>query len=872
MNVISKLNTRTWLTSMLMLAALVLSGCGGGASTETNEQYNNGLGNSDDQVTSGPSTYTGPVCSTEDACRFKQYFYDELRTKTCNNCHGNGSETKFLNPDNVNQAYAQAVGIGINRNNPADNQFVENAGNGHWDACWLSSTAACASEMTDYVDRWINGVSSSSTEIQLTAPDEYQITVTKQMPVAGTADYATAVNAFQTYIYPLFAEYNCDGCHRSDALTPQQPYFASADINEAYDASRSKIDIEDGVQDRVLAEALSRFVVRQRSEFHNCGEACMANAQEMLDAIKAFEDAIPNPDAVPDSWVTSRALILERDGILASGGGRIDTGAIAMWEFSEGDGALVLDKSGVDPAMNLDLTGDYNWVGGNGIQFLPGGKAQATIVSSSKLATRIKSSNAYSLEAWVAPANVTQEGPARIMTYSDGNTSRNFTLGQTLYNYDFLHRSSSTGGNGDPALSTADDDERLQATLQHVVVTFDPINGRRIYVNGEFTGDADPTSAGNLSGWDDGFVFIMGNEATGDHPWEGIIRFAAVYDRALSQDEITTNFDAGVGEKYFLLFKLEQCDDLGENCEDLTGINDGYDSYVVFQAAVFDSYSYLFSDPYLYRIQGEGTTTPESSYNAIPLMGMRIGINGKEPTVGQAYAKLQTTLDSSLYTEETGQVLSAIGTVLPMEGGSNSDEFFLTFEQIGGFSDVRVEATVSPLAPTVSEQEPDVGLRNFAEINASMAKITGVPTTNSDVVSTYNIVKQQLPTTSSAETFLSSHQMAVAQMAIEYCSALVDNTSLRDGFFPGFVSNFGVGVSSAFDTTVERDAIINPLFDKVVGSGLFSQPDEAAMKTELDDLIVLLAGRHVGESATETQKIVKATCAAALGSAAVLVQ
>ncbi len=170
----------------------------------------------------------------------------------------------------------------------------------------------------------------------------------------------------------------------------------------------------------------------------------------------------------------------------------------------------------------------------------------------------------------------------------------------------------------------------------------------------------------------------------------------------------------------------------------------------MFQAAVFDSYSYLFSDPYLYRIQGEGTTTPESSYNAIPLMGMRIGINGKEPTVGQAYAKLQTTLDSSLYTEETGQVLSAIGTVLPMEGGSNSDEFFLTFEQIGGFSDVRVEATVSPLAPTVSEHAPDVGLRNFAEINASMAKITGVPITNSDVVSTYNIVKQQLPTTSSA--------------------------------------------------------------------------------------------------------------------------
>ena len=871
MNVISKLNTRTWLTAMLMLAALALSGCGGGDSTETNAQYNNGVGGGANTGGVAGSPYNGPVCSTTEICRFKQYFYDELRTKDCNGCHATDQAPTFLNPDNVNQAYTQAVGR-VNLNNPSDSVFVDYVAANHQQACWLSSSAACASEMTDYIDRWLNGVSSSSTEIQLSAPDEHPITVTKQLPVAGTANYSTAVNAFQTYIYPLFAEYNCDGCHRSDALTPQQPYFASADINEAYDSSRSKIDIEDGVQDRVLAEALSRFVVRQRSEFHNCGEDCGANAQEMLDAIKSFEAAIPNPNAVPDNWVTSRALILERDGILASGGGRIDTGAIAMWEFSEGDGALVLDKSGVDPAMNLDLTGDYNWVGGNGIQFLSGTRAQATILASRKLATRIKSSNAYSLEAWVAPANVTQEGPARIMTYSDGNTSRNFTLGQTLYNYDFLHRSSSTDGNGDPALSTADDDERLQATLQHVVLTFDPINGRRIYVNGQYTGDTDSASPGNLSGWDDSFVFIMGNEATGEYPWEGIIRFAAVYDRALTQDEITTNFDAGVGEKYFLLFKLEQCDELGENCEDLTGIDDGYDSYVVFQAAVFDSYSYLFSEPYLYRIQAEGTSTPESSYNAIPLEGMRIGINGKEPAVGQAFAKLQTTLDSSLYTEEAGQVLSSIGTILPLEGGSNSDEFFLTFEQIGAFSDIRVEATVSPVAPTVSEQEPDVGLRNFAEINASMSKITGVPVTNSDVVSTYNTVKQQLPTTTSAETFLSSHQMGVAQMAIEYCSALVDDTGLRDAFFPGFVSNFGVGVTPAFDTTVERDAIINPLFDKVVGSGLLSQPDEAEMKTELDDLIVLLASRHVGETEIETQKIVKATCAAALGSAAVLVQ
>ena len=412
-----------------------------------------------------------------------------------------------------------------------------------------------------------------------------------------------------------------------------------------------------------------------------------------------------------------------------------------------------------------------------------------------------------------------------------------------------------------------------QATLQHVVLTFDPVEGRRIYVNGVYTGDADPSSVGSLSSWDDSFVFIMGNEASGDRPWEGIIRFAAIYDRALNQEEITTNFDAGVGEKYYLLFKLEHCD-ASNNCDDLTGIDDGFDSYVVFEAAIFDSYSYLFSSPYLYRIRAAGTNSSvtQSSFSGVPLEGMRVGINGKEPAVGQAYAKLQTTLEASLYAEDTGQTLSNIGTVLPMEGGSNSDEFFLTFEQIGSYSDVRVEAVVSPTLPAVSAQEPDVGLRNFAEINATMSKITGIPVTNSNVVSTYETVKQQLPTTTSAETFLSSHQMAVAQMAIEYCSELVDDTTRRATFFPAF-GNFNVAVTPAFDSSVERDAIIDPLFANIVGSGMTSQPNELDMKTELDNLITLLAvDRHSGEGADVTQKIVKATCAAALGSAAVLVQ
>src|SRR4051794_14725557 len=129
-------------------------------------------------------------------------------------------------------------------------------------------------------------------------------------------------------------------------------------------------------------------------------------------------------------------------------------------------------------------------------------------------------------------------------------------LGQTLYSYDFYNRSNLTNQAGDPKLTTAAADEDLQATLQHVVVTYDPVNGRRIYVNGVFTGDADPTPGGTIADWDNTFAFVLGNEVSGDRQFQGVFRLVAVYNRALTLPQIQTNFQAGVGEKFYLLFSI----------------------------------------------------------------------------------------------------------------------------------------------------------------------------------------------------------------------------------------------------------------------------------------------------------------------------
>src|SRR5690606_10961831 len=114
--------------------------------------------------------------------------------------------------------------------------------------------------------------------------------------------------------------------------------------------------------------------------------------------------------------------------------------------------ATAYDTSGVDPAMNLTLSGNVQWFGGWGLNFA-GGKAQASTSSSSKLQHLIGTTGEYSIEVWVAPGNVVQED-MRIVSYSAGLTQRNFNLGQTMYNYDFFNRSNLTDENGNPQLST----------------------------------------------------------------------------------------------------------------------------------------------------------------------------------------------------------------------------------------------------------------------------------------------------------------------------------------------------------------------------------------------------------------------------------
>lgn len=813
----------------LLSICSVLAACGASQSTDELPDTNR----------ASVSNYNGPAPATTDVQNFKLSMWDNLVSdQRCGECHNTGGQAPtFVRADDINLAYAAANGI-VNLNDPASSAIVTKVGGGH--NCWLASDSACADTMTSYIENWAGGAGGSQNEIVLRPPQIKEIGATKAFPSDSTD--------FGTTVYPLLQTY-CSNCHIEGQQTP---FLGSDDVEVSYAAARSRIDLE--------TPSGSRLVQRLRTEFHNCWDGdCMTSSDEMQTEIENFSNTITTA-SVDESLVTSKALSLIEDGIAANTGGRFEDNVVALYEFKTGEGNIAYDTSGIEPALNLTLNGNVDWVGGWGIRVgsaytdedtnltIPNGKAQGSTAASRKLYDQVTATGEYSLEAWVVPNNVSQED-ARIITYSGSNVARNFALSQTLYNYEILHRSSTTDQT--VAFSTADADERLQATLQHIVITFAPGQARQIYVNGQHTGDVDPDEAGLLNDWDNSFAFVLGNETDSNSLWQGTLRMVAIHNRALTQEQITQNYSVGVGEKFFLLFSVSHLIDVPE-------------AFVVFEVSQFDSYSYLFSDPFFTSLDDD------ASFSGIPLEGIKLGLNGKEATVGQAYKNLRLTLDDSSYNEGR-QVLSEAGTIIALEQGPDQDEFFLSFERIGTHENVVVEADPpAPSAPADLPVAADIGLKTFDEINATMAAVTGVSRTVTGVADTYQTIRQQLPSAENVEGFLSAHQMAVTQLAIQYCDALVENINLRASYFPGL--DFGAAANEAFDTPAERDLMITPILNNMVGDNLGSQPANAGVETELNNLIDTLTACGAGCAADRTETVVKASCAAVLGSAVTLVQ
>ncbi len=709
------------------LSAMLLAGCGGGASTESNVNTQTPI----------LQTYTGAPAETADIRDFQTSFWENLRANNrCGSCHDPASATAqapyFARNDDVNAAYrsimddtnpASPVSLNsttnvafIDRSQTSQSFFVDKVRNHN---CWLgpSEGSVCSDIVNAFVDSWLGSSGPGSTKtIQLTPPETLVDPGASKNYPDNDADGITGFTTLpapSTSLHGLLSTH-CSGCHVSSSRTPQTPFFAESDATKAYEELKGaqKIDLDSPVN--------SRIVVRLREESHNCWTPanCESDAQELQDAVTAFAQNLTETEVAADLKF-SKALKLS-DAIVASGGDRYENNIIALYEFKRGTGNIAYDTSGVSPAMDLSLSGgvgDYGWVRGYGVEFKGVAKAQASVTSSRKLYNSIKDIGEYSIEAWVVPANVTQEGPAHIISYMGTGDTRNFTLGQTLYEYDYLNRTNVTTGDGAPATSTQD--ETLQATLQHVVVTFDPVEGKKVYVNGELK-ETDASSVGTLVNWDSNHAFLLGNDQGRANSWAGKLRLVAIHNRIMTPAQITQNFDVGVGAKFLMLFSVKE-----HTCPGNTNDNECSD-FIMFEVSEYDNYSYLFSNPVFVRLSSDALAAD------IDIKGMRIGVNGKEVSVGQVYKNLDKTV-STADDVRAGVSLSDLGTIISSQKGADGDEFFLTFEQMVAVS-THDYSEPAPTAVLVDPAEAglvtnpdtsDIGVRTFDEINSQYDQYDG---------------------------------------------------------------------------------------------------------------------------------------------------
>ncbi len=666
----------------------------------------------------------------------------------------------------------------------------------------------------------------------------YNVTATP-----GSSNSAVKQDAFAQTVYPIVRD-NCRSCHAGAG--PGFPSLAHSNATTAYSAvvTTQKVRLSDPPR--------SRLVQRLVADNHYCWSDCDDDGAEMEAAIAAWaeiEESLGGGGI--DVNVISSLSSSMTEGTVDKAKGRFEDRVIAKWMFKEGQGEVARDSSKVEPAIDLEVR-DAEWISGWGLNFQNGGWARGTPEASRKLYKYIahpeKGSQQYTVEAWVAPANIDQDNFPRIVSYSDGTSRRNFTLAQNLYTYAFRNRTTAKkiDRNGMPALVTSDEDEDAQAALQHVVVTYDRVNGRKVFVNGRFTGDKDPVRPKLLLNWNHDFRVVMGNETSGNREWMGQIRFVAIHDVALTKKQIKQNFKEGVGQRFLVRFGLDEW-------LATTG------NVVEFTVQEFDNYSYLFCAP---RFSGP----PPLDYIA---EGMQISVNGEIPVSGQAFVNTQALV------LQDEQEASRLCSVIPKDLGVDEDRFNIHFRRLGDFQNI-VSSEPPEIVPPEDDPDvkPDIGIRPFEQVHLSMAALTGISANEPLVGDTYREIREALPTGPEARSFLSSHQVGVAKLAVEYCNALVEDPVQRDVFFgtnPAF--EFTAPVPTAFSTPAKQAIVTDALFDNMIGVALADQPTRAQVTGVVDALIAdLTAGCDAASCPEErTRAVVTAACTSVLSSATTLI-
>ncbi len=804
-----------WLqhTLLLLLCLLVLGGC---ARSEDSDSSGTGI---QDPVTQEDPVVDPPVNDPpsnppmSDAAAFSLHLHPVLidTANGCVGCHADTQDPAFANAG-AQAAYDVVIAASlVNLSTPDGSMLYQRPAMDRHNCGDDANCDQIAAAMLAGIQAWAAEVANPPPPPQDPPEDEMPPPVDPDPPMDPPP--MTDVMVFESTLYPLLrdAANFCVSCHG----VAQIPAFAVEDVVAAYNTliSQQKVDLDN--------PANSRIYLRPSADRHNCGgeTSCDAIAAVFLAGIQDWADqrVVEEP---PVAAIKSAAVSMADAQDAA--GARVEDAVFALFTFEEGTGNTATDTSGVGTPIVLQLEGT-TWEPNGGLRNVSG-KAQASLADSQKLFNRISASGEYTVEAWVTADNNDQDGPARIVSYSLDTGQRNFTMGQNALYYVFRNRSANTGNNGTPQLEALQ--QEVSTALQHVTMTFDPANGRRIFVDGQLL-EAD-NQADTLA-WNDQQIFLLGNEVTNNRLWQGVFHMVAMHDRALSQAEVAQNFDVGLGTLQSLRF-------------DLTAMF-GANAYIDMLFQPVSSNGYMFAEP---RFGGD--------VSGVTVKNIRIAVNDSIPVAAQAFRRVDNN------NVQPGTLLSPLGAVIPTALGADQDQFHLEFEVLGNNLGLAEDvAPALPPTPLPDVEEPDIGVRSFSQLNDTMSAVTGVDANNNTVRTLYEELQGQLPANTDVLSFNTSHQVAIQRLATGYCQVLVGNNGTCNAFF-----------GSCDIDAAGKDAVSDVLFDNFVGNNIGVQPAKDAVRTEIVSLIDDLgcANGCVGDVARTT---LGAACAAVLSNSALTV-
>jgi len=197
---------------------------------------------------------------------------------------------------------------------------------------------------------------------------------------------------------------------------------------------------------------------------------------------------------------------------------------------------VIRDTSGYGSAYDLHILEgieDISFLTGGGMDINGPVRIRAND-EALKIIDACKTSNQITIEAHFTPANLTQDGPANIVSISNNGSSRNVSLGQEDDQYSLRVRTTSTSGNGTPSTDSAD--VLTTDQLHKVIITYNSDGKAILYRNGNTEKEVEV--GGTFNTWDSAMRLIMFNEHDQDRPWQGTIKRIAIYDSEVNELQV----------------------------------------------------------------------------------------------------------------------------------------------------------------------------------------------------------------------------------------------------------------------------------------------------------------------------------------------